>query len=57
LTFAAGRAALLPPAVQAALLAAIAGYVDAVGFLRYQGFACQITGNTVLLALALFRQS
>ena len=51
------RPALLPPPAQAALLAAIAGYVDAVGFLRYQGFACQITGNTVLLALALFRRS
>jgi len=54
---AAGRATLLPPAVQVVLLAGIAGYVDAVGFLRYQGFACQITGNTVLLALALFQRS
>jgi uncharacterized membrane protein YoaK (UPF0700 family) len=54
---AAGRATLLPPAVQVVLLGGIAGYVDAVGFLRYQAFACQITGNTVLLALALFRQS
>jgi uncharacterized membrane protein YoaK (UPF0700 family) len=51
------RPALLPPPAQAALLAAIAGYVDAVGFLRYHGFACQITGNTVLLALALFQRS
>ena len=51
------KRALLPPPAQAALLAAIAGYVDAVGFLRYQGFACQITGNTVLLALALFQRS
>ena len=57
MTPAAERRALLPPTAQAALLAAIAGYVDAVGFLRYQGFACQITGNTVLLALALFRRS
>ena len=51
------KRALLPPPAQAALLAAIAGYVDAVGFLRYQAFACQITGNTVLLALALFQRS
>jgi len=55
----AGPATLLPPAVQVVLLAGIAGYVDAVGFLRYQGFACQITGNTAspLLGLAMGMQT
>jgi uncharacterized membrane protein YoaK (UPF0700 family) len=36
---------------------AIAGFTDAVGFLRYQAFACQMTGNTLLLALSVFHQS
>jgi hypothetical protein len=48
---------LLSPVTQAALLVAIAGFTDAVGFLRYQAFACQMTGNTVLMALSLFHQS
>ncbi len=48
---------LLPPVAQAALLVAIAGFTDAVGFLRYQAFACQMTGNTLLLALSVFHQS
>jgi uncharacterized membrane protein YoaK (UPF0700 family) len=48
---------MLPPVAQAALLVAIAGFTDAVGFLRYQAFACQMTGNTLLLALSLFHQS
>jgi uncharacterized membrane protein YoaK (UPF0700 family) len=48
---------LLPPMAQAALLVAIAGFTDAVGFLRYQAFACQMTGNTLLLALSVFHQS
>jgi uncharacterized membrane protein YoaK (UPF0700 family) len=39
--------------LQASLLAAIAGYVDAVGFLRFDAFAGMITGNTVLLGIAL----
>lgn len=48
---------MLPPWAQAALLVAIAGFTDAVGFLRYKAFACQMTGNTLLLALSVFHQS
>jgi uncharacterized membrane protein YoaK (UPF0700 family) len=48
---------LLPPVAQAALLVAVAGFTDAVGFLRYQAFACQMTGNTLLLALSVFHLS
>jgi uncharacterized membrane protein YoaK (UPF0700 family) len=50
-------APLLSPVAQAALLVGIAGFTDAVGFLRYQAFACQMTGNTLLLALSLFHRS
>lgn len=52
-----GGAPLLSPVAQAALLVAIAGFTDAVGFLRYQAFACQMTGNTLLLALSVFHRS
>ncbi|HWE73475.1 MAG TPA: YoaK family protein [Stellaceae bacterium] len=36
--------------------AAIAGYADAIGYLRYKAFAGMMTGNTVLMGLA-FSQS
>jgi uncharacterized membrane protein YoaK (UPF0700 family) len=32
--------------------AAIAGYADAIGYLRYKAFAGMMTGNTVLMGLA-----
>ena len=41
--------------VQAWLLAAIAGSADAICLLLYDAFAGQMTGNTVLLALDLFK--
>ena len=31
----------------------IAGYADAIGFLQFRAFAGQMTGNTILLAIAL----
>jgi uncharacterized membrane protein YoaK (UPF0700 family) len=37
---------------QASLLAIIAGYADAVGFLRYDTFAGLMTGNTILLGIS-----
>jgi uncharacterized membrane protein YoaK (UPF0700 family) len=37
--------------------AAIAGYADAVGYLRYKAFAGMMTGNTVLMGLALFHRA
>jgi uncharacterized membrane protein YoaK (UPF0700 family) len=36
---------------QACLLAVIAGYADAVGYLRYDAFAGLMTGNTILLGI------
>lgn len=38
---------------QACLLAMVAGYADAVGFLTFKAFAGAMTGNTVLLGIAL----
>ncbi len=38
---------------QACLLAIIAGYADAVGFLTYDTFAGLMTGNTILLGISL----
>ncbi len=43
---------LFAPSVQAGLLVLVAGYADAVGFLRFDAFAGQMTGNTILLAVA-----
>ena len=41
----------MPPAIAFAL---IAGYADAVGYLRFKAFAGMMTGNTVLMGLAVF---
>jgi uncharacterized membrane protein YoaK (UPF0700 family) len=38
---------------QACLLAIVAGFADAVGFLAFNAFAGAMTGNTVLLGIAL----
>lgn len=37
--------------------AAIAGYADAIGYLRYKAFAGMMTGNTVLMGLAFFHRA
>jgi uncharacterized membrane protein YoaK (UPF0700 family) len=37
--------------------AAIAGYTDAIGYLRYKAFAGMMTGNTVLMGLAFFHRA
>jgi uncharacterized membrane protein YoaK (UPF0700 family) len=37
--------------------AVIAGYADAVGYLRFKAFAGMMTGNTVLLGLAFFHRA
>ncbi|HLI22808.1 MAG TPA: YoaK family protein [Stellaceae bacterium] len=37
--------------------AAIAGYADAIGYLRFKAFAGMMTGNTVLMGLALFHRA
>ncbi len=42
---------------QAVAFALIAGYADAVGYLRFGAFAGMMTGNTVLLGLSLFQRS
>jgi uncharacterized membrane protein YoaK (UPF0700 family) len=39
--------------LRACILAAIAGYADTVGYLRFNAFAGLMTGNTVLLGMAL----
>lgn len=39
---------------QAVAFALIAGYADAVGYLRFKAFAGMMTGNTVLMGLAVF---
>jgi uncharacterized membrane protein YoaK (UPF0700 family) len=39
--------------LRACLLATIAGYVDTVGYLRFDAFAGLMTGNTVFLGIAL----
>ena len=39
---------------QALALALIAGYADAVGYLRFKAFAGMMTGNTVLMGMAVF---
>jgi uncharacterized membrane protein YoaK (UPF0700 family) len=36
------------------VFAAIAGYADAIGYLRFKAFAGMMTGNTVLMGLAAF---
>jgi len=41
----------MPRAVAFAL---IAGYADAIGYLRFKAFAGMMTGNTVLMGLAVF---
>jgi uncharacterized membrane protein YoaK (UPF0700 family) len=38
---------------QACILAIIAGYADAVGFLKYDTFAGLMTGNTILLGIVI----
>ncbi|HKW53893.1 MAG TPA: YoaK family protein [Stellaceae bacterium] len=38
---------------QACVLAAIAGYADTIGFLRFDAFAGLMTGNTILLGISL----
>ncbi len=42
---------------QAVAFAVIAGYADAVGYLRFKAFAGMMTGNTVLLGLAVFHRA
>jgi uncharacterized membrane protein YoaK (UPF0700 family) len=37
--------------------AAIAGYADAIGYLRYKAFAGMMTGNTVLMGLAFLQRA
>lgn len=37
--------------------AAIAGYADAIGYLRFKAFAGMMTGNTVLMGLAAFHHA
>jgi uncharacterized membrane protein YoaK (UPF0700 family) len=37
--------------------AAIAGYADAIGYLRFKAFAGMMTGNTVLMGLAFFHRA
>jgi uncharacterized membrane protein YoaK (UPF0700 family) len=44
----------LPAAIA---FAVIGGYADAIGYLRYRAFAGMMTGNTVLMGLALFRRA
>lgn len=39
---------------QAVAFGIIAGYADAVGYLRFKAFAGMMTGNTVLMGLAVF---
>lgn len=39
--------------LQACILAAIAGYADTIGFLRFDAFAGLMTGNTILLGIGL----
>jgi uncharacterized membrane protein YoaK (UPF0700 family) len=48
---------LRSPALQAGLLITIAGYADAIGFLQFRAFAGQMTGNTILLAIAIVEWS
>jgi uncharacterized membrane protein YoaK (UPF0700 family) len=39
------------------VFAAIAGYADAIGYLRFKAFAGMMTGNTVLMGLAFFHRA
>ncbi len=39
------------------VFAAIAGYADAIGYLRFKAFAGMMTGNTVLMGLAAFHRA
>jgi uncharacterized membrane protein YoaK (UPF0700 family) len=46
----------LPGQAVAALLCAVAGFADAIGYLHLSVFAANMTGNTVLLAIGLAQQ-
>lgn len=39
------------------VFAAIAGYADAIGYLRFKAFAGMMTGNTALMGLAFFHRA
>jgi len=41
--------------LQASVLAAIAGYADALGYLGFNAFAGMMTGNTILFSIALVK--
>jgi uncharacterized membrane protein YoaK (UPF0700 family) len=48
---------MAPPentAFQASVLSIVAGYADTIGYLSFGAFAGLMTGNTVLLGIALF---
>jgi uncharacterized membrane protein YoaK (UPF0700 family) len=42
---------------QSVAFAVIAGYADAIGYLRFKAFAGMMTGNTVLMGLAVFHRA
>ena len=42
---------------QAVAFAMIAGYADAIGYLRFRAFAGMMTGNTVLMGMAVFHRA
>jgi uncharacterized membrane protein YoaK (UPF0700 family) len=42
---------------QAVAFAMIAGYADAIGYLRFKAFAGMMTGNTVLMGMAVFHRA
>ncbi len=43
--------------IDAALLSGVAGWVDAVSYLKFDVFAGAMTGNTVLLGISIIKQS
>jgi uncharacterized membrane protein YoaK (UPF0700 family) len=43
--------------IDAALLCGVAGWVDAISYLRFDTFAGAMTGNTVLLGISVFKHS
>ncbi len=43
--------------IDAALLCGVAGWVDAISYLRFDVFAGAMTGNTILLGISIFKQS